>query len=515
MDILPKELLHVLFTYLRPSDLFSLSLTCKTFNEIISNSTKLLEDFELQFNCRNANNEWIGSRKYIRCFIDGPVGVNYFYILKKIGNDLEDLVINCDDMRVDILKQILLMAENVKNLTVYNASDISEPEDYGYPFVKYNLKHFYFQGDINVFKLFIECDSECLDVRRTDDDDYRDVSGLKTFLKNQKHLINLKMEAFNSRCSLFSDEMLTSVDFKLKTLKLKYFNDGGFNFWEFLEHHKDTLELLEAWTVDHEIISTFRRFKNLKTIKLCSMCSDFSPLYSIENLYLKDVNGNWSEKFPNTKNLVISQNVFEIKQVESLKKLENLKISNSSIPILIIPKVKHLTLNSITLEESKPFEYENGCAIEELKIIKCKNLEWLIDFLIHKTFNLKSLVILKSILVEDDIKFIEDYRNKLNKLEITKCFGITDEDVDNDEEYWDEDFSVSESEVEDGEEEEEDESDEESTTSSTEEEGSETETHDEDQPQRLAIEGYNEEREDDDRNRGNGNSKNGLENPKK
>ncbi|XP_070501434.1 uncharacterized protein [Chironomus tepperi] len=457
MDILPKELLIEIFTYLPAEDLLSLSLTCHTFNELISNNSKLLENFEVQFIFDYVNNEWIGSRKYTRLFIDGSSGIYFLYILKDIGPDIVNLVINCSDFAVAYVKQILLMCENVKNLTIYNATNDSDPQDYGYPFLKYNLDYFYFRGDIDVFKLFVDCTAKELDVRRDYDDESKDVSGLKQFLKAQKDLSDLKMENFDKTSSLFGDDSLNLVNFRLKNLKLKNFDDYcSYNYWEFLDNHKESLVYLEVCFVNHEAISPFRKFRNLKTLKMYNMCSDFNELTSIETLYLKDVDGKWSEKFKNVKNLVISQNVEEIVQVESLRKLDNLKMSNCSMPTLKIPAVKRLTLKKVELESTKPFEYEDGCEIEELKIIKCKNVEWLVEFLIHKTFNLKTLVIKKSILIDDDLKFIEDYRNKIKHLEIIDCRGITAEDIDNDEDTDDDDFS-SEDEDSDDEEEEEDE----------------------------------------------------------
>jgi len=456
MDFLPKELLLEIFTYLPAEDLLSLSLTCHKFNEIINNNSKLLENFEVQFISDYANNEWIGSRKYKKLFIDGSSGIYFLYILKDIGHEIIDLVINGHEFAVAYVKQILLMCENVKNLTVYNATNDSDPQDYGYPFIKYDLDYFYFRGDIDVFKLFVECTAKELDVRRDYDDESKDVSGLKTFLKNQKDLNDLKIENFDKTSSLFEDESLTSLNFKLKNLKLKNFDDYcSYNFWEFLEIHKESLVYLEVCFVNHEAMSPFRKFRNLKTLKMYNMCSDFSELCSIETLYLKDVDGKWSEKFTNVKNLVISQNVEEVVQVENLKKLDNLKISNCSVPILKIPTVKRLTLKKVELESTKPFEYEDGCEIEELKIIKCKNVEWLLEFLIHKTFNLKTLIVKKSILIDDDLKFIEDYRNRIEKLEILDCHGITDEDIDNDENTDDEDFSSEDDDGSEGEEDEE------------------------------------------------------------
>lgn len=488
MDILPKELLLEIFTYLPAEDLLSLTLTCHKFNEIISNNSKLLENFEIQFISDYANNEWIGSRKYTRLFIDGSWGIYFLYILKDIGPDIIDLVINCSDFAVAYVKQILLMCENLKNLTFYNATDDSDPQDYGYPFVKYDLDYFYFRGDIGVFKLFIECTAKELDVRRDYDDESKDVSGLKTFLKAQKNLSDLKMENFDKTSSLFDDDSLTALNFSLKNLKLKNFDDYcSYNYWEFLENHKDSLEYLEVCSVNHEAITPFRKFKNLKTLKMSNMCSDFSELCSVETLYLKDVDGKWSEKFKNVKNLVISQNVEDIAQVESLQKLDNLKISNCSIPTLKIPTVKRLTLKKIELESTKPFEYENGCEIEELKIIKCKNVEWLLEFLINKTFNLQTLIIKKSVLIDDDLKFIEEYRNRIKNLEIIDCSGVTAEDIDDDVDTENEDFSSEDedsSDEEDVDEENQDENEEEQSGSEAENVDSgneETSEHEDDQ----------------------------------
>lgn len=443
MDTLLDELLLEIFLHLPVPDLLSASLVCQKFNLIISSSLKLVENFEIQFTSKNVNNEWIGSRNYTSCFIEGESCINYFYILKSIGPKISNLVVNCCDMQLEVLKQVLLMCENVKNLTVYNVAADGADEVYGPPNIKLDLDYFHFTGITDGFKLFTSSSTKILDARRYDCHEYVEVTGVKEFLKNQANLVELKLENFYEDSSLFKDDFLTSVNFHLKRLKLKNVDGNAIDFWEFLELHKDSLIDLEAWTVGHEILSIFRKFKNLKSLKLCSMCSDYSQMSSVETLYLKDVHGNWSEKLPNVKNLVISQDVVNIQQVENLKHLENLKISNCSVPILKIPTVKKLILNRVELDENMPFDYENGSSIEDMRICKMKNLEWLIEFLINKTFNLKSLVIQKSIISQEDVDFIDGFRNRLKKLEILDCFGLTDEDIDDDEDFWDEDFSAS------------------------------------------------------------------------
>ena len=61
---LPVEILIEIFKLLTKKDLFSLSLVCKRFNEVISDDRELLERFTLHLNKRTLKLRWIGSRNY-------------------------------------------------------------------------------------------------------------------------------------------------------------------------------------------------------------------------------------------------------------------------------------------------------------------------------------------------------------------------------------------------------------------------------------------------------------------
>ncbi|KAG5667205.1 hypothetical protein PVAND_015196 [Polypedilum vanderplanki] len=447
LEILPKEIFIEIFDFLSASDLLSISLTCKKFNEIIKSSTKISKKFELQFTSKNVNCDWIRTRKITRAFIDGSVAKHFLYIFANIGNEFEEVIIDCYEIDVLILKQILLMFGKLKKLWVYNVIENSEdPRDFKGQLPELDLEFLYFQGEIGVFRILKNCKSISLDVRRDYDDENRNVDGLKQFLKSQNSLENLSLENFDRNSSIFNENL--ELKFKIKKLKLKYFDDfNTFFFKEFIESQKETLTHLEVSQVHHDLLALFKKFKHLKNLKIRNVCSNFDPMPSIETLEIKEVDGKWSEKFPKVQNLTIVGGNEDVQQIENLKNLKVLKIKNCEIPELKIPTVKSLTLTRVSIyDDVRPFDFENE--IEELKIDKCTNLQWLFEFLISKNFNLKSLILRKSKLIDEDWKFIEEFKTgRIKHFQIINCHGITDEDIENDmSDYSDEDEDENEEE---------------------------------------------------------------------
>jgi hypothetical protein len=266
-------------------------------------------------------------------------------------------------------------------------------------------------------------------VRRDYEDESRNVDGLKHFLTSQNSLQNLSMENFDRNSSIFNENL--ELRFRLKHLKVKYFDDyNNFFFKEFLEAQKESLTHLEVAQVHHDLLSLFRKFANLKNVKVTNVCSSFDPMAFVEVLEIKEVDGSWSDKFLNLKNLTIIGGNEDVQQVEKLKNLEVLKIKNCEIPELKIPTVKRLALIRVSLLDgaARPFDFETN--IVELLVDKCSDVKWLFEFLKCKNVNVKLLTIRKSKVDDEGLELLESSRIK--KLQIINCRGITEEDIEND-----------------------------------------------------------------------------------
>ena len=147
---LPDEVLLEIFGFINTPSLLSLTQTCKKFNSLISNSTQLLQKFELHFKIENFDREWICTRKYSSAFIDKNAARHFLYIIAKIGGDFKSLTFNCDETDVMVAKNVLLMCPNLKKLWVYNfeKDDDFFPDELGDPRPTFDLDVLYFQGRV-------------------------------------------------------------------------------------------------------------------------------------------------------------------------------------------------------------------------------------------------------------------------------------------------------------------------------------------------------------------------------
>lgn len=282
-------------------------------------------------------------------------------------------------------------------------------------------------------KIFQNCTAKKLDVRRlrvSDDEDPSSETELTQFLKNQATLQNLSLYFFHEASDLL-DGSLNHVNFKLSTLKLKYFDNYTSNeFNDFLSNFKDSLTYLTVDKCHHDILNLFVDFKKLKDLNVYHICSHFEPLLSVENLTVACIDGDFSEKFPATKNLTIYFYAEDLQQINNLKKLEKLTFIDCKIPELKIPQtVRKLTLYRVTLLDPKAFNYDD-IKIEELEIIKCKDCDWLMDFLTIQDLKIKKLKIVKSILSEECRKVIAETSKLIKSVQIINCEELKEEELE-------------------------------------------------------------------------------------
>lgn len=163
MDLinLPENIIINIFTYLSSVDLNSLAIVCKHLNEIITTSSRVTKAFKLFFLPENASREWINTRKISKVYIDGSVASSFIYILADISPQIQELEIDCCEIELMLIKQIVLICENLKSLALVEVENtLYESTVIRKPLPRLNLKYLYFEGAIDVFAMFQNCTAE-------------------------------------------------------------------------------------------------------------------------------------------------------------------------------------------------------------------------------------------------------------------------------------------------------------------------------------------------------------------
>lgn len=86
------------------------------------------------------------------------------------------------------------------------------------------------------------------------------------FLRSQTILTDLTLENFKPPASLFNDNKLGVVPFRLKKLKVKNFRLDNANFYKFLENHRETIVCvdLDSRGLTNELITYLEDAPNFK-----------------------------------------------------------------------------------------------------------------------------------------------------------------------------------------------------------------------------------------------------------
>ncbi|KAG5668366.1 hypothetical protein PVAND_016307 [Polypedilum vanderplanki] len=390
METLPEDVLIEIFNYLSSKDVLASTLVCKRFNDIISNSITLLNKFEVNFNRKKINNEWIGSRNYQKIKIEPQAFLHFLPIVKTIINDVTTLSLATifsnqpgkwppDE---NDIKELLLMTKNLKNLKVkFSRVKIKQNKDKIK--LKLNLDSLKIIGGDEFLLLFHDCQVKKFSFTTFN---YNVSNELKKFLLNQENLEYFDMSSVS--CGLFQDNFLLTAKFQLKKIKFGQIPDDEKEiFIKFLIKHEKTLKEFEMNSCDDKIVEILSKFKNLKCLTINSERKIFPDVKmdNIEKLTIlqcANFNCDWSEKFPN----LIELKLVGPKECEGLKKLNKLRTLEIhravDIPQIEIPQVKKLILNDVKCQKfPSPFNFETQ-NLEELFVVKNPNeiCTWLVAF---------------------------------------------------------------------------------------------------------------------------------------
>lgn len=384
MQWLTEEILIEIFNYLPENDLISLTRTCKAFNEIISNTSKIVQRFCVKFNPLNKNSEWIRRRKYKKIkfsHCDNNLFLRFQVMIDANGSCIKEIEIEECSIEDSSLKLLLFTCPNVKSLTLIKVNHLTNSN------VSYegNL-------DLNLIKLkfnetsleFLEILQNCTQLKEISLAYYAETeiqNALNGFLITQNDLKVLRLEQkaydydYEHSCEIFKN--IEEFSFELENIEFISFylnrhENLSENFKMFLDNQRESLKSMTLKNSDFQILMHCRNFEKLTTLR-------------IETEYYNSLNG----EFPYIKNVEMTYANYSSMWNELFPNIENLKIKNQKYVydayVFIPSRVKKLIYENCIFKKFKfPKDYDENNEIEELSLHNCRNAAWLKSFLTHK-----------------------------------------------------------------------------------------------------------------------------------
>ncbi|KAL7011124.1 hypothetical protein ACKWTF_014101 [Chironomus riparius] len=417
LDLLPKELIIEILNLLPSQSLIALTETCKLFNEIVSENSHLTENLELHFVPENKILTWTGYRKYSRVYLEGTAAKYYREIFMDISDNLKELQVICLNMEAAILKEILLNCVNLKKLLVKDNKISYKNEDFEEPLPQLSLHTLHYRNftlqSTEIFKILKNCQVREMKIVGFSST----CETLRKFIKAQTDMQSFALHDADKNSSIFSNDVLSSVDFKLTKLTLDKYSDDCDGLENFLKNHRSSLQQVELNEVKQDVLKLLQNFPFIRKLKIFEMFfrKEFPTLMNnIKELTIGyDVTGSWAVNFPNLRFLRITWIRFkkDLIQIEELKKLDRFEIEFCCVPEFSIPSVRTLRLSDVGFSGERPFQLENN-HIEDLTIEHCSHAEWLIEYLKFHSNSLKILRIKETDLSVDCQKVVNCSRNK-------------------------------------------------------------------------------------------------------
>ncbi|KAG5668731.1 hypothetical protein PVAND_016658 [Polypedilum vanderplanki] len=301
-ETLPEELIIEIISKCSSSDILSSSLVSKRFNNIIKNSSRILNKLTIYFpnikhpdyydDIPNCN-----QMKMSASFISTKAPVECFH------SSLTRLTICYATIYGSCLSKMLIYSCNLKYLELIQINYLKESKKLeNLPELK-NLNLILDESFVRLLKVLKKCEVKSLTLKN-----YKitEMDELQKFLKNQRKLKELNL--INIKINLFYDGRFDKVNFKLEKLRIEKTKiPNNDHFVKFLSNHYESLKCFEILNAD---IPNFRevlmKFKNLNELnfKLNTYVIDNLPIMkNIMKMTLnrKRILKRWFEKFPNVK----------------------------------------------------------------------------------------------------------------------------------------------------------------------------------------------------------------------
>lgn len=312
MNYLPEELLIEIFTYIQPPDLLSLSLTCKTFNNLID-STKLYKKFTIYFPNKKFKNFWDTNRKYEKVQITTDGNPQTLIPSASFNENVKKLTITSASITGDILSKMLELCVNLEVARFDNVNycgDKYDPKSKNDEVPKLrNLKLEMVTTDFEILKIFETCQITKMVIESYKlNEEEGNLRALEDFFDHQPDLKELTIQKITQ--NFFLDKRFKKLNFKLQKLTIReIFVPKDENFGNFLSNFHESLNIFVIEkTIIQNLGDLLRRFKNLEELKLNledKVMRNLPILEKVEKLTVsrKRMPKRWLEKYPNLKKL--------------------------------------------------------------------------------------------------------------------------------------------------------------------------------------------------------------------
>ena len=222
MKHLPEELLIEIFTYLQPPDLLSLSLTCKTFHNLID-STKLRRKFTIYFPNKKYQNFWETNRKYEKVQITTDGNPQTLIPSASFNENVRKLTITSASITGDILSKMLELCVNLEVARFDNVNycgDRYDPKlnNEDVPKLR-NLKLEMVTTDFEILKIFETCQITRMVIESYKlNEEEGNLKSLENFFSYQPDIKELTLQKITQ--NLFPQKRFQNLNFKSKYLNI-------------------------------------------------------------------------------------------------------------------------------------------------------------------------------------------------------------------------------------------------------------------------------------------------------
>lgn len=441
---MPTELLQLIFKRLRWRDLARLTLTCRQFNEIISDNSELLKNVCLLYRFKETENA--AETEHLQV----TPSLNRRYTKVRISSCSDEGITRFQDIFEDYLENIrsisigafnntfnfstfIKLLQNCTNLKHLDISDMYNDFNDKFnerPSLRLDSLHICMTKS-KVLKCFERTSVKFLRLDRCSE-----FSLLKSFLSNQHELKTLELIYFNA----FNELVAENASYSLENLIL----DGckiTSDFAGFLANHRESLKKISIkGQVASSAIDSLRFLKGLALkLEISNGENDFtrgpeiSINHSIVDLTISS-NCEWDvdlsvldEKLPKLKHLKLIA-IRGFKPWKSFDQLESLALGRIIIEKqLLISRVKKLEFDCCSFRMiPPPFNFDRH-SITDLRVHNCYFSAWSYQFLQHSKTQLNSLHLYNPIGTSEKeiairLKAFNDNKHKVKRLKFNHYY---------------------------------------------------------------------------------------------
>lgn len=385
------EILEEIFNYLPGCSIPKLTTVCTRFNDVISSSVKLMNNFEVQWS-KNKHLDMRpllqSTRKYRKMQINSITGLkhNLFQFIADHRKTLTSLHFFECSFAVSEIRIILdLVSANLEEFSLCEVNLAADVEMHPMSFPKLKVIDLMYgrcNGFVSIIKAF---EGSQIDQFQYEDDfemSPQDIEVFKSFLVSQKNLRELSLTHNVTRSLFASQDFGTSVQFKAENIFVwmgdEHQESGNpassvnilKNFSQFLETQRESLKVLTLGRckLQRPFMDTLLLFLKLKDLRLVQNDFDWDG-------DLFTVNTTLERMFVSLQDTTIDEPICQI--MENCLKLREMKFScidvTFKMSMVMAYKLKSLTkceffnckLIPITFPNMKKMSF-SSCAMRDV-----------------------------------------------------------------------------------------------------------------------------------------------------